>query len=282
MPEIKGCVAAREGAGIALRATAAADHDLTVIIPAFNEERRLPWTLRELARTLESWDLDYRVVVADDGSRDRTPTLTCGFGPRFSTISLSRNCGKGCAIRTAMLRATGRVLAFTDADLPFDLASLTDGYELIRDGQCDVVLGARDIEQAACHARRRLSRTLATWLFRQVTKRLISRKVADTQCGLKLFSLAAARKIFSRAVVNGFAFDAEVVLLVERLGLRFHRLPVNLVREYASSLSVWRDTLPMLRELLAIWWRNRRPRDLAEAEPAAVQITSTAERKQAA
>jgi dolichyl-phosphate beta-glucosyltransferase len=264
------------GTEVAAARIAQADHDLTLIIPAFNEEKRLPWTLNELKRALHDWGIDYRVMVADDGSSDRTPTLTNLLGPRFSTVSLAEHRGKGCAVRNAMLRATGRVVAFTDADLPYELSALRHGYQPIRDGEFEVVFGARDVRGAAHLAPRRIARILSTWVFRNVVKRLISREVTDTQCGLKLFSLAAANEIFSRTTVDGFAFDAEVVLLTEQLRLPFRRIPVSLAREDASSLSIRRDALPMLRDVVAIWWRNRvlrvpAPPRLPEAEPANVE-----------
>ena len=109
-----------------------ADHDFSLVIPAYNEENRLPWTLAELRRFLDAWGIDYRVLVADDGSTDRTATLADTMGPRFSTVSLPQNRGKGAAVRNAMLRATGKVLAFTDADLPFELESLRQAYDLVR------------------------------------------------------------------------------------------------------------------------------------------------------
>jgi dolichyl-phosphate beta-glucosyltransferase len=238
------------------------DHELTVVIPAFNEEGRLPWTLRELGRFLDNWGVDYRVLVADDGSSDGTAMLTDALGPRYSTIRLAEHRGKGAAVRTAMLQATGRVVSFTDADLPFELAALREGYRWIDKGQCDVVFGARDLARSASHARRRLSRSMATWVFREVTKRLISREVTDTQCGLKLFSLRTAREIFCRVKIDGFAFDAEVVYLTQRLDLPFRRIPVHLVREYASTLSLTGDSLPMLRDIVALWARNRLAREV--------------------
>jgi dolichyl-phosphate beta-glucosyltransferase len=238
-------------------ASAAIDHDLTVILPAFNEEGRLPWTLAELGLFLDDWGVDYRVMVADDGSSDRTPQLTDVLGRRFSTCVLDKHRGKGCAVRTAMLRATGRVVAFTDADLPFDLASLRECFSWIDKGQCEVVFGARDLEQSANIARRHLARTLATLTFRQLVKRLISREVTDTQCGLKLFSHHAAGEIFSRATIDGFAFDTEVVLLTERLGLAYRRLPVTLIHEYGSTLSLRRHTLPMVWDIARLWLRSR-------------------------
>jgi dolichyl-phosphate beta-glucosyltransferase len=236
----------------------AADHDLSLIIPAYNEEDRLPWTLAEVRRFLDASTIDYRVLVADDGSTDGTPRLAAALGPRFSTVSLPSNRGKGAAVRNAMLRATGRVMAFTDADLPFELESLRQAYHLVRARHCQVVFGARDLAQSTHLARRKLSRTAATWLFRQIVKRLVSSEVTDTQCGLKAFSRRAAHEIFSRLTLDGFAFDAEVVFLAERLGLVCERIPVNLVREYGSTLSLRRHTLPMLRDIVALWRRNRR------------------------
>ena len=135
------------------------DHDFSLVIPAYNEEHRLPWTLAELRRFLDTSSLDYRVLVADDGSTDRTATLAAAMGPRFSTVSLPQNRGKGAAVRNAMLHATGKVLAFTDADLPFELESLRQAYDLVHGAKCEVVFGARDLAQsthrasASCRAR---------------------------------------------------------------------------------------------------------------------------------
>ena len=230
------------------------DHDLTVIVPAYNEESRLPQTLSGLRDFLDVWGVDYRVLVVDDGSRDRTATLTDNFGPRFSTIS-QPNSGKGAAVRNGMLRATGRVIAFTDADLPYELSSLMEGCRLIQSQACDVVFGARDLAESACVAKRRVLRTVATYVFREVVRNLISRKVADTQCGLKVFSRRAARSIFGRTTIDGFAFDAEVVFLARRLGFRFERLPVTLINEFSSTLSLSRHAVPMLMDVCRVRWQ---------------------------
>ncbi len=232
-----------------------ADHDLTVIIPAYNEAQRLPWTLSQLSSFFNDWSIDYRVLIVDDGSTDCTATLTDGFGPRFSTLRLQRQGGKGRAIKTAMLQATGRVLAFTDADLPFDLAALRRGYQLLDRGDCQVVFGARDLSASKHLAPRHWSRQMATYAFRAVAKTLISRQVTDTQCGLKLFARRAALEIYARVTIDGFSADAEVVLLTHRLGLSHERIPVTLINDYASTLSLRRSALPMLADIFRIWWR---------------------------
>ena len=236
---------------------APADHDLTVIIPAYNEEKRLPWTLAQLATFLDrvgrglSRTGGRRRQHGPDGRADAR------FGAAVFDVAVDPQGGKGRAVRTAMLRATGRVLCFTDADLPFRLTALRQGYEWIRGGACEVVFGARDIEGSENLAPRRLWRRLATFAFREVVRRLVSREVTDTQCGLKLFSRRAALEIFARGTIDGFAFDAEVVMLTHRLGLPFRRVPVTLVNEFASTLSLRRNALPMLLDVLRLRWRDR-------------------------
>lgn len=251
--EPKGGPAAKAG-GACL--TAASDHELTVLIPAFNEEHRLPATLAALAQFLHGWGIDYRVIVMDDGSRDGTAKISQRYGPRFSTISLARQQGKGAAIRQGMLAATGKIVAFTDADLPYDLEALKTACDWVRNGECEVVFGARDLTESRHEARRRLSRIVASAVFREVVKRVVSREVTDTQCGLKIFSRSAALAIFSRTTIDGFAFDAEVVLLARRLQLSVRRVPVTLINEYSSTLSLSRHAGKMLRDVIRLGLRD--------------------------
>ncbi|MCA9232053.1 MAG: glycosyltransferase [Planctomycetales bacterium] len=234
----------------------AADHDLTLVIPAYNEERRLGPTLDALESYLDRTKIDYRILVVDDGSQDATARVAQGRGHRFETICLERHLGKGAAVRTGMLAARGAVVGFTDADLPYSLDSIQEGFDCICQSRCEVVFGARDLTCSIPHVRRRLSRQISTAVFSRVAAALISREVTDTQCGLKLFSGAAARAIFSRATINGFAFDAEVVLLTERLRLSYLRVPVSLVNECSSTLTLRRHALPMLRDLFKVWGRH--------------------------
>jgi dolichyl-phosphate beta-glucosyltransferase len=234
------------------------DHELTVLVPACNETARLGPTLAQLESYLERTAIDYRILVVDDGSQDETANFTDGRGSRLATLRLGTHRGKGAAVRAGMLAATGAIVAFTDADLPYDLRSLVKGYELIRQGSCEVVLGARDLNGSTNRASRRLSRRVATKLFRYVASTFISRDVTDTQCGLKLFSRPAALNIFSRATIDGFAFDAEVVHLVHRLEIDYRRIPVSLINEYASTLSLSRHAVPMLMDVCKVWYRHRK------------------------
>ena len=240
-----------------------ADHDFSLVIPAYNEENRLPWTLAELRRFLDASGIDYRVLVADDGSTDRTATLAAADGPAIldRLAAAESRQRRGRAKRHAPRHRQGPGLHRCRSAVRTGIAS--PGLRpRVASARCEVVFGARDLAQSTHRAKRKLSRTLATWLFREVVKRLVSHEVTDTQCGLKAFSLRAAREIFSRLTLDGFSFDAEVVFLTQRLGLTFQRIPVNLVREYGSTLSLRRHTIPMLRDIVGLWWRNRHLQEL--------------------
>jgi len=227
---------------------------LTVVVPAYNEAANIGPCLLSLLGSeapCPSWRV---VLVVDDGSRDGTARLVEGRGPRISAIS-QPNGGKGSAVRRGILQATGRVIAFTDADLPYQLSSLRAGYEIIAAGNAQVALGARDLAESQVVAQRRFLRSVAHEVFRQLMRVLVSRQVGDTQCGLKIFSRPAAREIFSRSTINGFAFDAEVVYLMHALGLSYCRIPVVLVNEYATTISLSRHALPMLWDVVQMRWR---------------------------
>lgn len=233
------------------------DHELTLVIPARNEEQRLLTTLPIAKAFLDDWGIDYRVIVVDNASRDNTARMTAEFGRAFSTIAQPLE-GKGAAVREGMLRATGAVVAFTDADLPYDLQALRAGHALIQRGECAVVFGARDLAEARTTVPRRPLRSLSSSVFRAIARRRVSPDVTDTQCGFKMFSQQAARQVFSRTTVDGFAFDAEVVWLARQLTLRHARVPVKLINEAGSTLQLWRDAWPMFRDVLRIHRRAAR------------------------
>lgn len=233
------------------------DHALTLVIPARNEGHRLRGTLTAAQAFLDDWGLDYRVLVVDNASRDDTGRITAEYGPRFSTIVQPRT-GKGAAVRHGMLSATGAVVAFTDADLPYDLQALRSGHDLIARGACAVVFGARDIADARMGVPRPRLRSLASSVFRHIARRWVSPDVTDTQCGFKMFSHRAARLVFSRAKVDGFAFDAEVVWLARHLALTHARVPVHLVNDADSTLVLWRDAWPMVLDVVRLHRRASR------------------------
>lgn len=243
------------------------DHELTLVIPAYNEASRLPKTLTDTKSFLDAWGINYRVLVVDDGSQDNTASLTEDYGRRFSTIS-QPNGGKGSAVRNGMLAARGRIVAFTDADLPYDLAALKSACEIIATKRRDVVLGSRTMQGAASHVERRWLRTVASSAFRTLMTLLVSRKITDTQCGLKVFTQRAAKRVFSRTTIKGFAFDAEVVYLIHLLKMSFETVPVTLINEYSSTISLARNAIPMLLDVVKVRLRSIRGLYRADADDA--------------
>jgi len=137
-------------------------------------------------------------------------------------------------------------------------------------GQADAVFGSRDMSDSASLVERQFLRTLASGAFRGIVTFLVSRQVRDTQCGLKIFSRSAAQAIFSRTKINGFAFDAEAVFLAHCLDLRIQKVPVTLVNEYASTISLSRNAIPMLLDVIRVRWRALRGEYDLKAEPAAI------------
>lgn len=230
--------------------------DLTVVVPAYNEASRLPRALDGLAAWCASQDLAVEVLVVDDGSRDATARAAAAHPLGCGVVRLTQNAGKGAAVRTGMRLGRGRIIAFTDADLPFDLAALRWACDVIAAGIADVVYGGRDLDGSEESVARSPARSLASRCFRTITRHLIARDVGDTQCGLKVFRRDAAREIFSRVQTNGFAFDAEAILVARRLGCASARVPVRLVNEAGSTVSLRRHAARMLRDIVAARFRH--------------------------
>jgi dolichyl-phosphate beta-glucosyltransferase len=232
--------------------------DLSVVIPAYNEVRRLPATLDRLSTWTAALPWQVELIVVDDGSGDATVDLAVDHPCRCGVIRLLRNAGKGAAVRAGMLEARGRVVAFTDADLPYRMEALEHAYDSIEAGRAEVVYGARDLPESAAMVRRAAHRSLASAAYRLLMGMVISRQVRDTQCGLKAFSRHAAREVFQRVHTDGFAFDAEAILVARRLGLATALVPVVLVNEAGSTVSLRRHAPRMLRDIVRSKLRHAR------------------------
>jgi dolichyl-phosphate beta-glucosyltransferase len=237
-------------------AAAKTGFDLTVIVPAYNEAARLPRALDGLAAWCIAQDRSIEVLVVDDGSTDATARAAAAHPISCGVIRLRHNSGKGAAVRTGMLVGQGRIIAFTDADLPYDLAALRWGCDVIDAGIADVVYGARDLDGSVQAVERTAARSIASACFRAVASRLVSRDVRDTQCGLKVFRQHAARDIFSRVQTDGFAFDAEAILVARRRGYAAARVPVRLVNEAGSTVSLRRHAPAMLYDIVVARLRH--------------------------
>jgi len=228
----------------------AGDVRLSVVIPAYRESERIAQTIErvrgELGGLMDPGDLE--VVVVDDGSGDGTDRAA---RPADIVIAVPVNRGKGAAVRAGMLAASGRVRAFTDADLSYAPAQLLSLTEKIEQGW-DVVVGSRLHPDTTTTARASRVREAGSRMVNGATRLVLAGHHADTQCGIKAFRSDVAETVFSAARVDGFAFDVEVFMLAERLGLSLIEVPVEVENSDRSTVRVARDAARLLVDLAAI------------------------------
>jgi glycosyltransferase involved in cell wall biosynthesis len=197
------------------------------------------------------------VVVVDDGSSDATADEARGAGA--DQVLVHPVCrGKGAAVRTGVLAATGRTIAFTDADLSYAPDQLAGMLELVESGLA-VVVGSRKHEMTRTLVRAGRLREVGGRVINWLTARAVPLgDHRDTQCGLKAFSAEAARFIFERSKIDGFAFDVEIFVIAERNGLSLAEVPVSVVNSSRSTVHVARDALRLVRDLFRIRRWSRR------------------------
>ncbi len=212
--------------------------DLSLVIPAYNEERRLGPTLEAVLAFLGDQPYTSEVIVVSDGSRDGTRRVAeAAFAAldqspaakvtgRF--VEYHPNAGKGRAVRTGVAHTTGRFVAFTDADLSTPIDEMERALDYVRRGAYDVALGSRAAEGAEIAQRQPLYRRLSARFFNVLRDSIVGiRGLKDTQCGLKVFDGDVARFIFARQRIDGFMFDVETAYIAQRLELRVLELGVR-------------------------------------------------------
>jgi len=230
--------------------------DLTLVIPTFNEQARLPRTLAELEKFTRKSGIRLQVVVSDDGSTDRTADVVSGWAERElpkMTVELvgGKHRGKGAAVREGMRRAGSPIVGSFDADLSPGIDAVEQLYHAIRKGP-DMVMASRALPGSVIEVRPAWYRELAGRVFNLYLRRLSGIPFRDTQCGLKMWRSEVARQIFKHQRLDGFAFDAELVVLATRLGYRVEEIPVRWAHSEGSSLSMSRDAWRMSRDVLKI------------------------------
>ena len=229
---------------------------LSVILPAYNEARRLPASLRTLNLYLDEHGPDAEVIVADDGSTDQTAALVEEARrewPRIRLLTLPHR-GKGHAVREGMLAARGQVRLFCDVDLAVPVETIAPFLEEAR--VSDVVIGSRELPGARRIGEPRRRRV--TGRVFHLLARLLSRlPYGDTQCGFKAFKAQAAQALFNAQRVEGFGFDVEILYLAQRWGLKVRELPVEWRYGEESKVRVYHGP-KALAEVAGVRWRALR------------------------
>ncbi|MBZ9578411.1 glycosyltransferase family 2 protein [Patescibacteria group bacterium] len=227
---------------------------LSVIIPAYNEEERLPKTLREIDEYLRKQNYESEIIVVSDGSTDRTVEIVKNLMNEIKNLKLvefEKKRGKGFGVRQGMLRASGEYRVFTDADNSTSIDQVEKMWPEFEVG-FDIIIGSRDIKGAVIAVpqswfRRRLGDIFN--LIVQVISGLWG--IWDTQCGFKGFIKKAAEDIFPKTVINRFAFDVEVLILAKKLGYRFKEIPVVWINDPESKVK-FKSMVEMLIDVFKI------------------------------
>jgi dolichyl-phosphate beta-glucosyltransferase len=249
------------------RRSAPGDVRLSVVLPAYCEADRITGAVAEVRAALASLEGGVEVLVVDDGSTDGTADLARAAGADHVIVQPT-NRGKGAAVRTGVLEARGRTIAFTDADLSYSPDQLRGLVDQVEAGW-DVVVGSRKHERTRTLVQAGRLRELGGRVINWLTYSVLLGHYRDTQCGLKAFRSDVGRQMFERAQVDGFAFDVELFVIVERNNLALTEVPVTVSNTTRSTVHVARDALRLVRDLFRIRRRAREGQyQLSEAVPA--------------
>ena len=235
--------------------------ELSIVIPAYNESADIEATLGAAVACFDDLGVDGEVLVVDDGSRDDTVELVARFAETYPAVVLlrnERNRGKGHSVRRGVLEARAEWILFADADESTPFSEAGKLLAVLRSGAADVAIGSRALKESDVARPQPWLRRVMGWVFRQLVRLLVMRGLRDTQCGFKAFRRGAARDVFPRQTLDGFAFDVEVLFIARRLGYRVVEVPVRWLDSHDSRVHPLRDPARMFADLLRIRFRALR------------------------
>jgi dolichyl-phosphate beta-glucosyltransferase len=235
--------------------------DLSIIIPAFNEERRLPKAIEQIGAYLAARPLRAEIIVVNDGSTDGTAELaerSKGKYPNLRLISNNGNRGKGFSVRHGMREARGEIALFTDADLSTPIEEADKLLEPLTTMNYDGAIGSRAMDRGLIDIHQSTFRERAGVLFNSAARWITGTRFSDTQCGFKAFRRERAAIIFDQQRIERFGFDPEILFLAERHNLRVAEIPVRWSHDSGTKVHVVADGVRMLLDLLMIRWNALR------------------------
>lgn len=226
---------------------------ISIIIPAYNEEERISKTLQILTEFTQSSQNMYtfELIVVSDGSSDSTVKLAKTFN-NVKVLEQNPNKGKGAAVGKGMLAANGDFLLFTDADLSTPITEIFKLLNKLENEGYDIAIGSRAINSSLIKERQPFYREFMGKTFNRFVRFFVVKGISDTQCGFKLFSQAAAKKLFSLAKIEGFSFDVEIIFLAKKFNYKIAEVPVLWFNDNRSKVNPIIDSVKMLRGILNI------------------------------
>lgn len=249
---------------------------LSVIIPAYNESKRLPLTLIDIDRRLSERDYEYEIIVVSDGSRDETADITERLShviKNLRVIANKENHGKGWVVRQGMLAAKGNWRLFTDADNSTSIEQFDKMVPYFSSGggsayggkeSFDVVIGSRGIKGAELHPPQQWYKQILGKMGNLFIQVLVLWGIQDTQCGFKCFSEEVTERVFPLMKIDRWGFDVEALVLAKEMGFRIKEIPVRWVNDFRSKVSMSAYISTLFEVVKIRWWLWRKQYALEE------------------
>lgn len=238
--------------------------DLSIIIPAYNEETLIASTLESLRTYLATRREPYEVIVVDDGSQDQTVPFVRAWHQAHGDVVLhllinERNMGKGFSIRRGVIQSAGQYVIFIDADLPYELYAIDEFLKALRQGY-DLAIGSRVLPGSQVKGVP-ASRYFAGQVFSWMVQTVLFKGLPDTQCGFKSFKSGAAKDIFRRLTIDGFGFDVEMLFVARKLKFSVQPVAVHMIEHrHRSRVDLLVDSFKMFANLFMVRWNDWRGR----------------------
>jgi glycosyltransferase involved in cell wall biosynthesis len=229
------------------------------VVPAYNEQARLPATIRRIEEYLASSEwVFHEILIVDDGSTDSTSEVASAVAqanPSVRVLKNPGNRGKGYSVRHGMQKARGEWHLFTDADLSAPIEELDKLWAAIERDGSGVAIGSRSLDRSLIGVHQPGMRESAGRVFNAVMRTVVGLPIADTQCGFKLFQGAASHQIFARQKLERFGFDVEVLYIAKKLGYRISEVPVRWNHVEGSKVGML-NGLHAFTELAQVRWND--------------------------
>ena len=228
----------------------------SIVIPAYNESARIPATLQSVVDCIRQRGWSAEVVVVNDGSSDSTADVVRAFAaanPEVRLLENPGNRGKGYSVRSGMLQAHGEVVLFSDADLSAPIEEADGLFAAIAAG-ADIAIGSRWLETKRQTIRQPFYRQFFGRCFNGVTRFVMGLKFADTQCGFKAFTRAAAQTVFQLQTIERWGFDPEILFIALKRGYRIQEVAVSWAHDERTRMSYLKDGIKMLQEIAIVRW----------------------------
>jgi len=226
--------------------------DISVVIPAYNEEKRIDECLRRVTAFLSLKDREWEVIVSSDGSTDKTEEIVrTHIGKRQDgrlKYIPAAHAGKGAAVRRGVLAAEGKVILITDTDLSAPIKE-SDKLMAVLDSGWDIAIGSRAIREKDCDVQQDPKRWLAGRIFNILVRMIVLKGFKDTQCGFKCLKKEAAHTLFRAQTLDSFCFDIELLCLAKKMDYKVKEVPVMWKEALFSKVNLVKDSIPMLKEL---------------------------------